>query len=213
MYVTAQEVVDQLQLPSDAGTLARVESLLPVAQEMIDNYLGYSFEPDDPLNPDDEAAVTFDSMIGATLHTVRPFRSVSKVEYLDPRSNTTREIDPVYYTLWPSNGTRVDADRRRLYYAITLDIVGDEDYLHGVQFERGARKIRVTGVWGTDETPITVKYAMGLLIQQLERNRDPNIKLETGLGRTIEWFEDTQGGSVVSMPIKRMLNTWRGVKI
>lgn len=211
-YVTRSEVIARLAWPDVAITQSRVDALIPVAQELIDSYLGYTFDVEDEGNPDDPSVEVIPYRSGPTVFTIRPFRSLVSVSRYDRFSDQTSLVDSRLYTLWPKTGIRKDANGERLYYGFTTSIVGDESYHRDQSFSETVCELYVNAVWGTENVPATVVHAMCLIIQNLSANENPRIKLEQSPNRMIEWFESKEGNLIVPMHIRQMLSAWREIR-
>jgi hypothetical protein len=212
MYVTVDEVLTAYGWPDTSEMRDMVEDYISTAEDLINQYLGYSFDVVDSNAPNAEHSFLLNHDFGPTIRLNRPARSISKVEVVDEDGGLIHEITKFYTYPTAAHTSRLDGAKNPMIFRITEDIVGDEDYHKQYLLRRGANSVRVTGVWGTANVPNVVKFAVKKMVGRLstELTSNPRVKMEQGVGRTVEFHDPSEvGNTVMDDAVKDLLQLWR----
>lgn len=193
-YVDTVEAASRLGLSvSDESVMNDLKEALAYAEEAVETYCQMEF-----VTADNEAR-TYDGSGTQMLSFGSFIRTLRKVELLNDDGSVSSEISDAVAR--PNPSVLKDASGNKLKAWIErrseLDI-----------FPTGMANIRVTADWGMAGVPLSIKNAIILTAQHYFnlRNLDETKRLETGLGRTVEFKDKVE---VIPNVAKTMLSRFR----
>jgi hypothetical protein len=190
VYVTTTEVCDYIGWDhSDAATLARVNAMIPVVEQLCDSYLGttLTYEPDvsKQLLVSETGLVYFPKVLAS-------LTSVKKVFY---DGNLSDALNPVGVKLLPFSRPPY---RMLQLYSKTLTGVSPAD-----SRILGVHEVSVLGDWGFETIPADIKYALALAVKYHSDYFVSNEFVSTDTtGLSVVEFRDT--GKSVNLGLPKM---------
>lgn len=176
-FITAEEVARSLGLDTtDIVLAADIEDALLYLEDEIELYCNYDF-----TNRED-TAIIYDGA-GLPIQSLKaPIREVSSVWILDENGVETEEITD--YVLCPNPTSVRDGSDNNVYFWIERRQYpgGDKNV-----FPAGLGNLKITGTWGFETAPYSIKRALVLSVKHYfdTRNYSEIKAAETGSGRSV----------------------------
>jgi len=190
-YISVSEAVAFLGYNIlDTNISSQVSLLIPVAEELVDDYCYTKFETDDD-------SVYYLSGNGTKILDLKgKVRNISSIELVNDDSAVIYEL-----TKWKL-GPGKDKDNMFLYAQL----------VDGNVFESGVQNYRVVGDWGYNTVPSPIKFATALLLKHLMNSRDINAfyQYENSSGRNYGKYEEL---NMIPQHVQKILNKYRRIPV
>lgn len=184
---------------ADDEVMANVAVALEAVEESIDQYIQSTFV-------NQESAIKYFSGSGEDHISLGYFlRTLDSVEIVDENGDTVETLtDVVAQPSQPLHGVYRYIERRKSY---DLGV-----YVSNV-FPIGLDNIKITGDWGLEEIPASVKYAAAMSVKHFFnlRNYDSTKVSELGVQRNMEFLRPDRIDFLHPVS-KKILDHWRNTR-